>query len=138
MNSHSENAKIRKNEQIPIAKREKRAWCQNRRFTERNVLKKICKIAELPQRKHRLRSTNAQKPHRRISDSWVLLLLLLLLLFSITMTAIPTATVTTTTAVGGPSDAPSVQGVGHRPPLYCIKGTPWNFAFSKPYKKLHA
>ena len=74
MISHSANAKRRKNQQIPIAKREKRAWCQNRRFAAGNVLKKICKIAELPQRKHGFRSTNAQKLHRRISDSWVLLL----------------------------------------------------------------
>ena len=88
MISHSENAKGHKNQQIPIAKREKRAFCQNRRFAAGNLLKKICKIAEFPHRKHGFRSTNAQKPHRRISDSWVvvvvvvvvLLLLLLLLL----------------------------------------------------------
>ena len=61
VNSRSENAKMHENQQIPFAKRQKPAFCQNRRFAAGNVLKQICEIAELPQRQHRLRSTNAQK-----------------------------------------------------------------------------
>ena len=43
----SENAKMHECQQIPIAKRDKRAVCQNRRCGPGNILEQVFRIAEL-------------------------------------------------------------------------------------------